>query len=215
MPTGRHALRSCARQRLHHEAVHRLLAFPASPELADIITIAFTLASTPATADPAAAWAALRRGGHVALLRHADAPGGAGDPPGFKLDDCSTQRNLSDKGRADAAAVGAEVKAKRVAFSKIVSSPWCRCLETARLMDLGPAEVEPAFSNAFVLRDRRDELKQGATAFLKAWAGGTLLVVSHGANIQALTGVNPASGEIVVVNPQTTPLTVIGRIPAP
>ena len=58
-----------------------------------IITIAFTLAATPATADPAAAWAALRRGGHVALLRHADAPGGAGDPPGFKLDDCSTQRN--------------------------------------------------------------------------------------------------------------------------
>jgi hypothetical protein len=82
-------------------------------------------------------------------------------------------------------------------------------------MDLGPAEVEPAFSNAFVLRDRRDELKQGATAVLKAWAGGTLLVVTYGANIQALTGMDPASGEIVVVNPQATPLTVIGRIPPP
>jgi phosphohistidine phosphatase SixA len=180
-----------------------------------ITIIAFTLAATPASADPAAAWAALSRGGHVALLRHADAPGGAGDPPGFKLDDCSTQRNLSNKGRADAAAIGAEVKAKRVSFSRVVSSPWCRCLETARLMNLGPVEVEPTFSNAFVLRNRQDELKQGATAFLKAWTSGTLLVVTHGANIQALTGVNPSSGEILVVNPQTTPLTVIGRIPPP
>jgi phosphohistidine phosphatase SixA len=180
-----------------------------------IAIIALVLAAKPAAADAAAAWAALRQGGHVALMRHTDAPGGAGDPPGFKLDDCSTQRNLSDRGRSDAAAMGAQVKANRVSFARILSSPWCRCLDTARLMDVGRVEVEPTFSNAFVLRDRREELKQGASAVLNAWKDGTLLVVTHGANILALSGVSPASGEIVVVDPRTTPLRVIGRIAVP
>ena len=173
------------------------------------------LAATPSAADPAAARAALRRGGHVALMRHADAPGGAGDPPGFRLDECATQRNLSAKGRADAAAVGARFRAEGVAVAKILSSPWCRCLETARLLALGPVEAEPAFSNAFVLSDRRDALREDARAIIDGWSGGTLLVVTHGANIQALTGRNPASGEIVVVAAGRGPLREIGRIPVP
>jgi phosphohistidine phosphatase SixA len=88
-------------------------------------------------------------------MRHADAPEGAGDPPGFKLDDCSTQRNLSERGRADAVAMGAQIRANGVSFARIVGSPWCRCIETARLMHIGPVDIELAFSNAFVLRDRR------------------------------------------------------------
>ena len=60
---------------------------------------ALLLAPAAAVGNPGAAWKALREGGHVGLMRHADAPGGAGDPPGFRLDDCATQRNLSDKGR--------------------------------------------------------------------------------------------------------------------
>jgi hypothetical protein len=88
-----------------------------------IAIMAVMLAVTPAAADSAAAWEALRGGGHVALMRHADAPGGAGDPRGFKLDDCSTQRNLSDRGRADAAAIGGQIKAKGVFFSRVISSP--------------------------------------------------------------------------------------------
>jgi broad specificity phosphatase PhoE len=151
----------------------------------------------------------------VALMRHADAPGGAGDPPGFDLADCATQRNLSPKGRAQAAAAGAAFKARGVPVAAILSSPWCRCLETARLMDLGPVKVEAAFSNAFVLRDRREALRESAAALLKGWTGGTLLVVTHGANIQALTGHQPASGEIVVVAPGGGALRVVGRIPAP
>jgi phosphohistidine phosphatase SixA len=174
--------------------------------------IALVSAVSPAAAEASAAWEALRQGGHVALMRHADAPGGAGDPSGFRLDDCSTQRNLSERGRAEAVAIGASMKANGISFSKIISSPWCRCLETARLMDVGPVEVEPTFSNAFVLRDRREELKQGAIAMLNAWKEGTLLVATHGANIQALSGVSAASGEIIVVEPRTTPPRVIGRI---
>ncbi|HEX8665248.1 MAG TPA: histidine phosphatase family protein [Beijerinckiaceae bacterium] len=177
---------------------------------------ALLLIAPSAAADPAAAWAALRQGGHVALMRHADAPGGAGDPPGFRLDDCATQRNLSPKGRVEAAAAGAKLKAQGVTVAKVLSSPWCRCLDTARLMDVGPVEIEEAFGNAFVLRDRRDALAAGARAVIDAWRGGTLLVVTHGANIQALTGINPASGEIVVVAPGGGgPLVAVGRIPPP
>jgi phosphohistidine phosphatase SixA len=171
----------------------------------------------PSHADEAAAWAALRQGGHVALMRHAEAPGGAGDPPGFRLDDCSTQRNLSDKGRGEARRVGLKLKAEGVAVAKLLSSPWCRCVDTARLMDLGAVEIEPTLSNAFVLSDQRRTLTEGARAVVNAWKGPeTLLAVTHGANIQALTGINPASGEIVVVGPVSDGAPrEIGRIPVP
>jgi phosphohistidine phosphatase SixA len=159
----------------------------------------FSLANT-ARAHDTAAWPALRAGAHVALMRHTDAPGGAGDPPGFRLEDCATQRNLSDKGRADAAKIGARLKAEGIRIEKILSSPWCRCMETARLLQLGPVEVSAAFSNVFVLRDQTETLTSGARAVIDAWKGsGILLVVTHGANIFALTGMSPASGEIVVV----------------
>ena len=155
----------------------------------------------PALADETAAWTAIRQGGHVAFMRHAEAPGGGGDPPGFRLDDCSTQRNLSAKGRADAQAVGKNLRAKGVAVARLLSSPWCRCVDTARLMDLGPVEIEPMFANAFVLAEQRNALTAGAKAIVTGWKGPeTLLIVTHGANIQALTGHSPAGGEIVVVS---------------
>ena len=145
--------------------------------------------------------AALRSGSTVvALMRHADAPG-TGDPPGWRLDDCATQRNLSAQGRADARAMGERLKAERITVAKVLSSPWCRCVDTAKLMDIGPVQIEPAFSNAFVLSDRREALASSARALIRGWRGpGTLFVVTHGANIQALTGRSPASGEVVVVS---------------
>src|SRR5215218_10248224 len=174
---------------------------PRTSMLQIVFIFALILAVTPAMADASVAWEALRKGGHVALMRHTDAPGGAGDPTGFKLDDCSTQRNLSERGRAEAVAMGAQIRANGISFTRIVSSPWCRCVETAKLMDLGPVDIKPAFSNAFVLRDRREELRYDAAAILSTWTDGTLMVVTHGANIQALSGVSPTSGEIVVVDP--------------
>ena len=146
------------------------------------------------------AWSALRAGRHVALMRHADAPGGFGDPAGFKLEDCATQRNLSAKGRADARKIGARLRSEGIAFKAILSSPWCRCIDTATLLELGPVKTEPTFGNVVVLRDQRESLTSGARALIEQWTGGgILLVVTHGANIQALTGIQPASGEIVVV----------------
>jgi len=159
----------------------------------------FAGAIGPARADEAAAWAALRQGGVVALMRHGDAPG-VGDPPGWRLDDCATQRNLGEQGRADARAVGAQLRAERIEIARVASSPWCRCLETARLVDVGPVQIEPTFANAFMLRDRREALREGGRALIAAWHGpGILLVVTHGENIQALTGRTPAPAEIVVV----------------
>ncbi|MDI4238849.1 MULTISPECIES: histidine phosphatase family protein [unclassified Bradyrhizobium] len=180
-----------------------------------IFTILLTLCAAPdiASSDEAEAWTALRAGRHVALMRHADAPGGAGDPPGFRIDDCGTQRNLSSKGRADAARIGARLRSEGIAVEKILSSPWCRCIDTATLLELGPIEVEPAFGNVVVLSDQTAALTAGARAVIDKWTGsGILLVVTHGANIRALTGVSPASGEIVVVRSEGGGSKPVGRL---
>ena len=163
--------------------------------------------------DAADAWKALRAGGHVALMRHADAPGGVGDPPGFRVEDCATQRNLSEKGRADAEKIGSQLRGERIAFEKILSSPWCRCIDTARLLNLGTVETEATFGNVVVLKDQRQTLTAGARALIAQWtSGGNLLVVTHGANIQALTGAWLASGEIVVVKGGSDRTEPVGRL---
>lgn len=170
-----------------------------------------------ARADEAAAWAALRQGGAIALMRHADAPGGIGDPPGFRLGDCGTQRNLSAQGREDARAAGRRLKAQKVAFARVLSSPWCRCVETAKLLDAGPVHEAPTFGNVVVLSDQREALTAGARALVAGWKDrGNLLVVTHGANILALSGASPMSGEMVVVavRPDGS-LQEFGRIPPP
>jgi len=170
-------------------------------------------AETAVAADAADAWKALRAGGHVALMRHADAPGGVGDPPGFRIDDCATQRNLSEKGRADAEKIGSRLKGEGIAFEKILSSPWCRCIDTAKLLNLGTVETEATFGNVVVLKDQRETLTAGARALVARWtARGNLLVVTHGANIQALTGVWLASGEIVVVKGGSDRAEPVGRL---
>ena len=164
------------------------------------LVLGFATAAEMACADETAAWSALRAGRHIALMRHADAPGGAGDPPGFRVEDCATQRNLSAKGRADAKTIGARLKSEGIAVEKILASPWCRCTETATLLELGPVEAAPTFGNVVVLRDQAEALAGGARTVISKWTGrGNLLIVTHGANIMALTGVSPASGEIVVV----------------
>ena len=184
-----------------------------------IPVIAFFLvcaASGAAAQDAGSLWAALRSGGHVALIRHGATIGGSGDPPGFQLDDCATQRNLTDRGREQARGLGGRFRAEGVSVGKLLSSQWCRCRETAALMELGPIEIAPTFNNAFTLRERVDELTAGARAIVTAWSGpGALVVVTHGANILPLTGVNPEEGGMVIVRagPASAPkLSVLGRI---
>lgn len=159
-----------------------------------------------ARADEAAAWSALKAGGHVALMRHAEAPG-VGDPSGFRLDDCMTQRNLDARGRADAQAAGERLRAEKVTVGRLLASPWCRCRDTAQLMRTGrPAEVTQAFGSAFgdgAGHSGRPARLDEARRLMSSWRGpGTLLVVTHGATIRALLdGPNPATAEAVVLKP--------------
>ena len=82
-------------------------------------------------------------------------------------------------------------------------------------MDLGPVSVDPAFSNAFVLADQREELKRQGSAVISAWKSGNLLVVTHGSNIAAISGLQLSPAETLVVEPNAIPPRVIGRIPPP
>jgi phosphohistidine phosphatase SixA len=164
------------------------------------------------------AWAALARGGHVALMRHALTVPGTGDPPGFRLEDCATQRNLSDEGRRQAARLGAAFRARNVRVSRVLSSQWCRCLDTAAAMGLGPVETAPAALNSF-FAGQGD--REAATAALRALLaslppdGPAAVLVTHQVNVTALTGVFPAMGETLVVRLDGERFPVAGRIPAP
>lgn len=171
------------------------------------------LRATRAEASPSvqvsSAWAALAAGGHVAMIRHAEAPG-TGDPPHFRLDDCATQRNLSDGGRAQADRIGAAFRENSVPVGPILTSGWCRCIETATLA-FGAAEVWPPLHSFF--QDGATEAEQTAEtrARVAAWAGpGTLVLVTHQVNITALTGIFPSSGEIIVLRP--SPETADGQM---
>jgi phosphohistidine phosphatase SixA len=151
--------------------------------------------------DSKAGWAALVKGGHVALIRHGNAPPGyGGDPPGFKIDDCKTQRNLDEQGRGEARALGEAFRNHGVRVDRIVSSPWCRCLETARLMAVGPAE------SSWALVPDRDPNSPARLLELRemvsAWRGpGTLVLVTHALTVRALLGFLPIQGETVVLKP--------------
>jgi phosphohistidine phosphatase SixA len=174
------------------------------------------LGGAASAADEPHAWTALAAGAHVALLRHANAPG-TGDPQAVRIGDCSTQRNLDDVGREQARALGEAFRARKIRIGRIVSSPWCRTLETARLMELGKVEVSWSLvpDRGQLPPVRAQELKQ----MLSSWRGpGTLVLVSHGFAIQPLYGDIPASGEMLVLKPNgasNAGADLIGRIPAP
>ena len=173
------------------------------------------LAASPGCGHSAEAdiWDALETGGHFVMLRHAMAPG-TGDPAGFTLGDCSTQRNLSEAGRAQADAIGARFRQNGITTARVFSSQWCRCLETAARLKLGPVTELPALNSFF----GRYALETPRTETLKAWLNRQelttpLVLVTHQVNITALTGVYPSSGEMVVLHHDASAgLTVVGTI---
>jgi broad specificity phosphatase PhoE len=162
--------------------------------------LAVGAAAGSARADEAA-WRALAAGGCALLLRHASTVPGIGDPPGFRLDDCATQRNLSEAGRIEARAFGAELSRRGVAFDAVLSSRWCRCLETARLaFPRNEVEVLESLNSFFADGSTR----AAQTAALRAWlarqgARRRVALVTHMVNITALTGESVAMGEAVIV----------------
>ena len=166
----------------------------------------------PARADEAV-WLLLQAGGHVVLLRHAVTDPGVGDPPGFQLGNCSTQRNLSEQGRGDARRLGEALRARRVPVAKVLSSPWCRCLETARLVFGQEAELQPALGNLFGRPEREAaQVAELRRLVSRPVAGGNLFLVTHGSTTYALTGVSPGTGEMVILKPQQDGFRVAGRL---
>ena len=163
--------------------------------------------------DEAALWAALRDGGHVALIRHALAPG-TGDPAGFRVDDCATQRNLSPAGRAQARAIGERFRANGIGAAAVFSSQWCRCLDTARELALGEVTPFAGLNSFFAGRGDAAAHTRAARALIAERGHGPLplVLVTHQVNISALSGVFPASGEIVVMRLDGDTLSLAGRI---
>lgn len=150
-----------------------------------------------------AALEALQKGEAVALIRHGIAPG-TGDPPGFSLRDCSTQRNLSEAGRIQARRIGDFFRSQGITTASVYSSQWCRCLETARLMNLGPVEELPALNSFFEESDKKEERTEKMWTFLlTVRRQGPAVLVTHQVNVTALTGIFPASGEIIIFRADT------------
>jgi broad specificity phosphatase PhoE len=175
-----------------------------------LVALVALLASAPAPADERL-WSLLKAGGQVVLIRHTVTTPGAGDPPGMRLDDCSTQRNLTDAGRAHARRIGEAFKSRGIPVERVLSSPWCRCLETARLA-FGQPEVSDALSNLFGRPENRErQIKQIQALVATKAAKGNLVLVTHGSTIQALTGVSPGTGEMVLFSDGQ----VAGRISVP
>jgi len=157
------------------------------------------LLATPTFADDDAVLARLQEPGTVLLLRHALAPG-TGDPPGFQIDDCTTQRNLSEAGREQARALGQRLRAAGVLQARVYSSRWCRCLETAELLAIGPVQPEPALDSFFQRRAEGPARTAAAQEKLRALPPGQpIVMVTHQVNISALTGEFTSSGAGVII----------------
>lgn len=180
-------------------------------------TASAVAASLPSFAQAdAAAWTALKAPGAIALFRHALAPG-VGDPPGFKLGDCRTQRNLSEEGKSQAQRMGRLLRERSIKVQAVWYSEWCRARDTAELAFADLPEkafrAEPAFNSFFADRSTAAAQTAAARKLLLAWQGtGALMVVTHQVNITQLTDVVPQSGEAVVLQRQGQKLLVKGTI---
>lgn len=164
-------------------------------------------------------WSQLREeSGLVVLMRHAIAPGG-GDPPGFTLGKCSTQRNLSAEGRSQARSIGRVFKEERVPVAAVLSSRWCRAVDTAKLLGLRTARANPALDSVFTASQQvADRKKRQTEKIIRDHRGksGVLVLVGHQANIIDLTGIAPDSGGAVIVRTDRAGnIKVVGQIPPP
>lgn len=144
----------------------------------------------------------LSDGPYVLMMRHADAPGYS-DPAGYQLNDCSTQRNLGAAGKQQAREIGQWLSAQGVQKAQVLSSPWCRCKETAQLLNKGPVQVETGLGSFFENRgDRHEHTRMTQTKIaelIQTKPRLPIILVTHQVNIQAFTGQYLSSGAMVLV----------------
>lgn len=150
---------------------------------------------------PADFWARLREGGNVVLMRHAQTEPGVGDPPNFKLNECSTQRNLSAEGREQARRTGAAFQREGIRLDEVRSSAWCRCVDTAQLA-FGRHVVWEPINSFFGGQGERDAQTRQVLAAVRALRSpANWMLVTHQVNVTALTGEFLAMGEVFVTRP--------------
>ena len=157
---------------------------------------------TPAAADPVrTAIGAINA--DILFMRHALAPG-TGDPAHFRIDDCTTQRNLDERGRAQARNIGAYFRTHGIAPDIILSSQWCRCRDTATEMDIGAAQPFSGLNSFFDGHvDRGETLAMLRARMKRIEPGQLVLMVTHQVVISAITGIAPRSGGIIAYNSRT------------
>ena len=137
---------------------------------------------------------------NVIFLRHALAPG-FGDPDNFKKQDCSTQRNLNNKGRLQARLIGHYLKAGKISFSEILTSEWCRCIDTAKELNLGKWETFSGLNSFFEGHEKKDKVMDKLRKKLNSLSHSDLiLLITHQVVILEQTGIAPKSGEMVLYN---------------
>jgi phosphohistidine phosphatase SixA len=144
----------------------------------------------------------LETGSYVLMMRHADAPGYS-DPSGYNLSDCSTQRNLGEAGRTQAKMIGQWLKTQGIESAQVFSSPWCRCKDTATLLNKGTVTVEPSLGSFFENRGNRQEQTRATqikiAQLLKSSPRKPVIMVTHQVNIQDFAGQSLSSGSMVLV----------------
>jgi phosphohistidine phosphatase SixA len=147
-------------------------------------------------------WSIPQDGNKIILIRHASAPGG-GDPKGFNLDDCKTQRNLDKTGIEQSKKIGMLFKAKKIPIDKVLTSQWCRCKDTAKYAFENYNEfsaLNSIFQSPFDKNEDK-QLKQ-IREFVDSWQGNgkNLIMITHFSIIAKVTNSTPSSGEIIIVN---------------
>ena len=161
-----------------------------------VITLCLSTAAFANLAGP------MTDGQHILLMRHADAPGFS-DPTGYRLDQCSTQRNLGEFGKKQAERTGQWLSQQGIESAKVFSSPWCRCVDTATLLNKGPVVVDKSlgsfFENMGQSNQQTEALRQLVQKSLKQFPKTPIIMVSHHVNIEAFTGVVLGSGDMVLV----------------
>lgn len=176
--------------------------------IAAVVLLVFLAAEARATE---AGWALLREGEHVVLLRHAMAPG-ATDPTKFDIEKCSTQRNLSDRGKQQARKIGALFAARAASTERVLTSRYCRTRETARLAFGGAEDFAPLDHPAADEKARKEQLDAILSEVRDYSGAGNLVLVTHLETIEALTGQSAREGEAVIVGATDNGLQVLGRI---
>ena len=160
----------------------------------------FSISSAHAKTDNTAILKAMQAGGHILMIRHASAPG-FGDPDNFKIGDCNTQRNLDNRGREQAVEIGNWLRSHDIETAKVYSSQWCRCMETAKLLDIGDVKALPALNSFFQMPQNREPNLLALKQFIASQKtdGELIILVTHHVTIEAISGQNVASGDGVLL----------------